>query len=167
MKAEIASSAKFLETNDPLYSRIRRTHRVQNELQEKQSRSALALYLGTLEKALMLRVRNALETRGHAPIALICGGVLFLENQPLSGDSLQEMCDEVGVTVCAKELAWAPPSRGRAILVGAVTCERVRVGPNAHRLRLDSRPRMPRFGLFHVALAQGSYCRYAARPLRV
>ena len=60
----------------------------------------------------MLRVRDALETRGRAPIALICDGVLFLENQPLSGDSLQEMCDEVGVTVCAKELTWAPPRGG-------------------------------------------------------
>ena len=30
LKAEIASSAKFLETNDPLYTRIRRTHRVLN-----------------------------------------------------------------------------------------------------------------------------------------
>ena len=109
LKTEIAPSAKFLETNDPLYSRIRRTHRVQNELKEKQSRSTLALYLGTLENAVMLRVRSALETRGHTPIALIFDGVLFLENQPLSDDALQDLCDEVGVTVCAKELAWAPP----------------------------------------------------------
>ena len=57
----------------------------------------------------MLRVKGALETRGHTPIALIFDGVLFLENQPLSDDSLQDLCDEVGVTVCAKELTGAPP----------------------------------------------------------
>ena len=112
LKTEMATSAKFLETNDLLCSRIRRTRRVQIEMGEKQSRSTLSLYLGTPGGALMLRIRNALETRGHTPIALIFDGVLFLENQPLSGDSLQEMCDEVGVTVCAKELSWAPPRGG-------------------------------------------------------
>ena len=105
----MAASAKFLETNDPLYSRIRRTHRVQNEMREKQSRSAFALYLGTLENALMLRIRSALETRGHTPIALIFDGVLFLENQPLSDEALQELCEEVGVIVHVKEISCTPP----------------------------------------------------------
>ena len=97
LETGMATSAKFLETNDPLYSRICRTRRVQNEMREKQSRSTLALYLGTPGGALMLRIRSALETRGHAPIAPIFGGGFFLGNQPLSDESLQELRDEVGV----------------------------------------------------------------------
>ena len=51
LKAEIASYAKFLEANDPLCNRIRLTHRIQNKKKEKQSRSTLALYLGSLKNA--------------------------------------------------------------------------------------------------------------------
>ena len=151
LETGMATSAKFLETNDPLYSRIRRTHRVQNEMREKQSRPTLALYLGALEDALMLRIGSALETRGHAPIALIFDGVLFLGNQPLSDESLQELRDEVGVIAHAKEITCAPSWRG-AITVGAVTCERVRFGLDAPHLRRDPRLRPPRFGLFHVTV---------------
>ena len=78
-------------------------------MREKQSGPAVALYLGTLEDALTLRIRSALETRGRAPIALIFDGALFLGNQPLSHESLQELRDEVGVIAHAKEITCTPP----------------------------------------------------------
>ena len=87
LKTEMATSAKFLETNDPLYSRIRRTRRVQNEMREKQSRFTLALYLGTSGGALMLRIRSAIATSESAPTAFIFRRTLFLENQPMSVES--------------------------------------------------------------------------------
>ena len=147
----MATSAKFLETNDPLYSRIRRTRRVQNEMREKQSRSASALCLGTLEDALLLRTRSALETRRRAPIVLIFGGALFLGNQPVSDESTQGLRDEVGVIAHAKEITCTPSRRG-AITVCAVTCEKVRFELDAPHLRRDPRSRPPRPGLFHVTV---------------
>ena len=120
-------------------------------MREKHSRFTLALCLGTLEDALLLRTRSALETRRHAPIVLIFGGSLFLGNQPLPDESMQELRDEVGVIAHAKEITCTPSWRG-AITVGAVTCERVRLGLDAPHLRRDPRSRPPRPGLFHVTV---------------
>ena len=145
LKTEMATSAKFLETNDLLCSRICRTRRVRNEMRDKHSRFTLALNLGTLEDALMLRIRSALETGGRAPIAPIFDGVLFLGNQPLSDESLQELRDEVGVIAHAKEITCTPSWRG-ASTEGAVTCGRVRFGLD------DPRSRPPRLGLFYVTV---------------
>ena len=96
---------------------------------------------------------------------MIFDGALFLENQPLSGDSLQDLRDEVGVTVCAKELTLAPPTWGREIAVGVVARERVLIGPNVNRLRRDSRSMLPANKEITVDMPPGPYTYREAQEL--
>ena len=59
----------------------------------------------------MLRVKRALETRDQAPIAFICDGVLFLENQPPS-TILRRICATGWELPRARKNSPGPPHVG-------------------------------------------------------